>query len=117
MPVPIDTEDPKFGVMVVSINGGSLAESIGIESESVIQNVAGQQITSVEALSESLRTNLGNTIDISWINKAGDTITHQVTLPATVEPGRGILGVTITPLSAEPNKYLTHTRTSLAITP
>lgn len=106
VPVPIDTEDPKFGVMVVSINGGSLAESIGIESESVIQNVAGQQITSVEALSESLRTNLGNTIDISWINKAGDTITHQVTLPAAVEPGRGILGVTITPLSAEPQQVL-----------
>lgn len=106
VPVPIDTEDPKFGVMVVSINGGSLAESIGIESESVIQYVAGQQITSVEALSESLRTNLGNTIDISWINKAGDTITHQVTLPAAVEPGRGILGVTITPLSAEPQQVL-----------
>ncbi len=87
VPVPIDTEDPKFGVMVVSINGGSLAESIGIESESVIQNVAGQQITSVEALSESLRTNLGNTIDISWINKAGDTITHQVTLPGSCRTG------------------------------
>jgi membrane-associated protease RseP (regulator of RpoE activity) len=106
VPVPIDTEDPKFGVMVVSINGGSLAESIGIESESVIQYVAGQQITSVEALSDSLRTNLGNTIDISWINKAGDTITHQVTLPAAVEPARGILGVTITPLSAEPQQVL-----------
>ena len=106
VPVPIDTEDPKFGVMVVSINGGSLAESIGIESESVIQYVAGQQITSVEALSESLRTNLGNIIDISWINKAGDTITHQVTLPAAVEPGKGILGVTITPLSAEPQQVL-----------
>jgi membrane-associated protease RseP (regulator of RpoE activity) len=106
VPLPNDTVGPKFGVMVVSINGGSLAESIGIESESVIQYVAGHQITSIEALGESLRTNLGNTIDISWIDKDGETITHQVTLPAAVEPGRGILGVSITPLSAEPQQVL-----------
>lgn len=106
VPLPNDTGGPKFGVMVVSVNGGSLAESIGIESQSVIQYVAGNQITSVEALGESLRTNLGNTIDISWIDKDGETITHQVTLPAAVEPGRGILGVSITPLSAEPQQVL-----------
>jgi Zn-dependent protease len=106
VPLPPDTNAPQFGVMVVSVNGGSLAESVGIESESVIQYVAGQQITSVEALSENLRTNLGNTIDITWMNKAGDTIIRQVTLPVAVEPGRGTLGVSITPLSAEPQEVL-----------
>jgi membrane-associated protease RseP (regulator of RpoE activity) len=106
VPLPPDTHAPQFGVMVVSVNGGSLAESIGIEAESVIQYVAGQQITSVEALSESLRTNLGNTIDITWMNKAGDTIIRQATLPAAAEPGRGILGVSITPLSSEPQQVL-----------
>jgi membrane-associated protease RseP (regulator of RpoE activity) len=106
VPIPNDTGGPKFGVMVVSVNGGSLAESIGIKSESVIQNVAGQQITSIDALGQSLRTNLGNTIDISWIDKTGEAMTHQVTLPSAVEPGRGILGVSITPLSAEPQEVL-----------
>ena len=106
VPIPNDTGGPKFGVMVVSVNGGSLAESIGIKSESVIQNVAGQQITSIDDLGQSLRTNLGNTIDISWIDKTGENITHQVTLPSAVEPGRGILGVSITPLSAEPQEVL-----------
>jgi membrane-associated protease RseP (regulator of RpoE activity) len=106
VPLPPETNAPQFGVMVVSVNGGSLAESVGIESESVIQYVAGQQITSVEALSENLRTNLGNTIDITWMNKAGDTIIRQVTLPVAVEPGRGTLGVSITPLSAEPQEVL-----------
>jgi membrane-associated protease RseP (regulator of RpoE activity)/uncharacterized integral membrane protein len=106
VPLPPDTNAPQFGVMVVSVNGGSLAESIGIDAESVIQYVGGQQITSVEALGESLRTNLGNTIDITWLNNAGDTIIRQVTLPAAVEPGRGILGVSITPLSPEPEQVL-----------
>jgi len=106
VPIPNDTVGPKFGVMVVSVNGGSLAESIGIKSESVIQNVAGQEITSIDALGQSLRTNLGNTIDISWIDKTGEAVTHQVTLPSAVEPGRGILGVSITPLSAEPQEVL-----------
>jgi membrane-associated protease RseP (regulator of RpoE activity) len=106
VPIPIDTGGPKFGVMVVSVNGGSLAESIGLKSESVIQNVAGQQITSIDTLGQSLRTNLGNTIDVSWIDKTGEAITHQVTLPSAVEPGRGILGVSITPLSAEPQEVL-----------
>ena len=106
VPVPLDINAPQFGVMVVSVNGGSLAESIGIEAESVIQYVAGQQITSVEALSESLRTNLGNTIDITWMNKAGDSIMRQITLPAATEPGKGILGISITPLSSDPQQVL-----------
>jgi membrane-associated protease RseP (regulator of RpoE activity) len=106
VPLPPDANAPQFGVIVVSVNGGSLAESIGIDAESVIQYVGGQQITSIEALGESLRTNLGNTIDITWMNKAGDTIIRQVTLPAAPEPGRGILGVSITPLSREPQQVL-----------
>jgi membrane-associated protease RseP (regulator of RpoE activity) len=106
VPLPPDTHTPQFGVMVISVNGGSLAESIGIEAESVIQHVAGQQITSVESLSKSLRTNLGNTVEITWMNKAGDILIRQVTLPTTAEAGRGILGVSITPLSSDPQQVL-----------
>ena len=106
VPLPPDTNAPQFGVMVISVNGRSLAESIGIDAGSVIQYVAGRQLTSVEALGESLKTNLGNTIDITWMNKAGDTITRQVTLPAAAEPGRGILGVSVTHLSPEPQQLL-----------
>ena len=106
VPLPVDTNAPQFGVIVVSVNKGSLAESLGIDAQSVIQYVAGRQLTSVEALGESLRTNLGKTIDVTWMNSARDTITRQVALPAVVEPGRGILGVTVTPLSPEPMKVL-----------
>jgi membrane-associated protease RseP (regulator of RpoE activity) len=105
-PLPPDPNAPQFGVMVVSVNGGSLAEAIGIEGESVIQYVAGQQITSLEDLSENLRNNLGNTVEITWLNKAGDTIIRQVTLPPAVEPGRGTLGVSVTVLSPNPQEVL-----------
>ena len=35
-PLPPDPSAPQFGVMVISVNGGSLAETVGIEAESVI---------------------------------------------------------------------------------
>jgi membrane-associated protease RseP (regulator of RpoE activity) len=105
-PLPPDPNAAQFGVMVVSVNAGSLAEATGIEAESVIQYVAGQQITSLDDLSESLRGNLGNTVEITWLNKAGETIARQVTLPAAVEPGRGTLGVSVTVLSQDPQEVL-----------
>jgi membrane-associated protease RseP (regulator of RpoE activity) len=105
-PLPPDPNSAQFGVMVISVNGGSLAEAMGIEANSVIQYVAGHQIMSLNDLSENLRANLGNTIEITWLNKAGDTISHEVTLPAAVEPGRGILGVSVTVLSSDPQEVL-----------
>jgi membrane-associated protease RseP (regulator of RpoE activity) len=105
-PLPPDPNDPQFGVMIVGVNGGSLAESIGMEPESVIQYVKGQEIRSLDDLGNNLGENLGNTVDITWINKAGDAITRPVTLPPAVEPGRGILGVTVTVLSPDPQAVL-----------
>ena len=105
-PLPPDPNAAQFGVMVISVNSGSLAEALGIEANSVIQYVAGQQIMSLDDLSESLRANLGNTIEMTWLNNAGDTIVREVTLPATVEPGRGTLGVSVTVLASDPQEVL-----------
>jgi membrane-associated protease RseP (regulator of RpoE activity) len=105
-PLPPDPNAPQFGVMAVTVNSGSLAESIGMEPESVIQYIGGQEIRTIEELGDQLRANLGNTVDIAWINSAGETITRQATLPAAVEPGRGTLGVTVTPLPADPQAVL-----------
>jgi membrane-associated protease RseP (regulator of RpoE activity) len=106
IPLPPDPNTPQFGVMVMSVNSESIAESLGIEEESVIQYVADRQIISLDDLSESLRMNLGNTIDISWMNRDGETIVREVTLPAVVEPGRGTLGVSVTLLSNDPQEVL-----------
>jgi len=105
-PLPPDPNAPLFGVMVVSVNVGSLAESIGLESEAVIQYVAGHEVRSLDDLGTYLRANLGSTVDITWINRAGDIITQQATLPPAVEPGQGILGVGVTVLSPDPQEVL-----------
>ncbi|MFL6475239.1 MAG: M50 family metallopeptidase [Nitrososphaera sp.] len=105
-PLPPNPNAPQFGVMVISVNGGSLAESIGIEDGSVIQYVAGQQIVSLDDLNQNLRSNLGNTVEITWINNAGETVSRQVTLPPAVEPGKGTLGVSVTVLSQDPQEVL-----------
>jgi len=94
-PIPLDPNAPQFGVMVFSVRGGSLAESIGMEPQSVIQYVDGQQVNNFEDLGDLLRSNLGRTVDITWVDKSYNTITKQVSLPPSVEPGRGVLGVQV----------------------
>jgi len=105
-PLPPDPNAPQFGIMVVSVNPGSIAESIGMEAESVIQRVEGHEIRNLDDLGNRLRENLGSTVDITWINRAGETITRQAALPSAVEPGRGILGVSVTILSPDPQAVL-----------
>jgi membrane-associated protease RseP (regulator of RpoE activity) len=105
-PLPPDPNAPQFGIVVMSVNPGTLAESAGMEPGSVIQYVAGQEVKSLEDLGNYLRANLGSTVDISWINNARDTVTRPVTLPPAVEQGKGILGVTVTLLSPDPQEVL-----------
>jgi membrane-associated protease RseP (regulator of RpoE activity) len=104
-PLPPDPNAPQFGVAVMSVNPGSLAESIGLPQGAVIQNVAGQQVRQLEDLGQLLRSNLGQTIDITWMDR-GASVTRSVTLPDAVEPGRGILGVQVTTLSPDPKFVL-----------
>lgn len=107
-PLPPDPNAPQFGVMVVGVNGGSLAESIGMTQNAVIQTVAGQQVRELEDLGSLLRDNLGQTIEITWLNEAGDSVTRQATLPppASIEPNGAVLGISVTPLSPEPQAVL-----------
>jgi membrane-associated protease RseP (regulator of RpoE activity) len=106
IPLPPDPNVPQFGVAVISVGSGSLAESVGMEPESVIQYVAGQEVRSLSDLGNYLRANLGSTVNITWINKAGDIVTRPVTLPPAVEQGKGVLGVTVTLLSPDPQAVL-----------
>ena len=107
-PLPPDPNAPQFGVMVVNVNPGSLAESVGMTSGSIIQYVAGQQVKTLEDLGTLLRhpDNLGQTVDITWIDANDQTVTRAVPLPAAPEPNRGILGVGVTPLSPDPQAVL-----------
>jgi membrane-associated protease RseP (regulator of RpoE activity) len=105
-PLPPAPGTPQFGIAVVSVNPGSLAESIGLQAGAVIQEVAGQQTREIEDLGELLRGNLGQTVDITWVERSGQVVTEAVTLPEAVEPGRGVLGVQVTVLSPDPGTVL-----------
>jgi membrane-associated protease RseP (regulator of RpoE activity) len=100
-PLPVNPADPKFGVMVISVSGGSLAESVGMTQGSTIQYVAGQEVRELEDLGDLLRANLGQTIEITWTEQGGNAVTRDVVLPTTVELNGGVLGVTVTPLAPD----------------
>jgi membrane-associated protease RseP (regulator of RpoE activity) len=101
-PLPLSDTDKHAGLLVASINPGSLAESIGISPGSVIHGVAGQNVNSLEELSGLLRSNLGSTINISWTSASGESATKAVTLPDSVPANRGILGVSVRSLAPDP---------------
>lgn len=106
-PLPPDPDAPQFGVLVVNVNPGSLAESIGLPQGAVIQSVAGQEIRQLEQLGQALRANLGQTVDITWADgESGQTVTRAVTLPEAVEPGRGILGIGVSSLMPDAGQVL-----------
>jgi membrane-associated protease RseP (regulator of RpoE activity) len=100
-PLPANPTDPKFGVMVISVSGGSLAESVGMTQGSTIQYVAGQEVRELKDLGDLLRANLGQAIEITWTEQGGKAVTRDVVLPTTVELNGGVLGVTVTPLAPD----------------
>jgi membrane-associated protease RseP (regulator of RpoE activity) len=100
-PLPANPADLKFGVMVISVSGGSLAESVGMTQGSTIQYVAGQEVMELEDLGDLLRANLGQAIEITWTEQGGNAVTRDVMLPTTVELNGGVLGVTVTPLAPD----------------
>jgi membrane-associated protease RseP (regulator of RpoE activity) len=100
-PLPANPTDPKFGVMVISVSGGSLAESVGMTQGSTIQYVAGQEVRELKDLGDLLRANLGQATEITWTEQGGKAVTRDVVLPTTVELNGGVLGVTVTPLAPD----------------
>jgi membrane-associated protease RseP (regulator of RpoE activity) len=94
-----------FGVLVTGISQNSLAETLGLTKGSIIQTIQGNEVKNPTELNENLGNNLGKDVSITWLNEKGDTVVKQATLPKERQPGKGILGVTITEVS-DPKKVL-----------
>ncbi|HZA06812.1 MAG TPA: site-2 protease family protein [Nitrososphaeraceae archaeon] len=104
---PIATSgESKTGVVVMSVNDGSLASKIGLSKESIIQTIAGQKVHGVDDLGKLLRSNLGHNIQIAWQDKTGQKISRSVNLPPFVSSNKGILGIAITDLTPNPSLVL-----------
>lgn len=100
---PIDPAS--YGVVVTNVNQGSLAESIGLAKGTTIQQIQNNQIRNPVELNDNLNANLGKLITIGITDENGEKLTKQATLPPQREPGKGILGVSITPV-ADPKEVL-----------
>ncbi len=116
-PLPPDPNSPQFGIVVVAVNSGSLAESIGMTQGSVIQTVNGQEIREISSLGEILRANLGNTVQITWIDSSNQLITRQATLPDAVPLNQGILGIQVTPLLPDSGAVLERYKSAFSTNP
>ena len=98
--------DPaSYGVVITNVNQGSLAESIGLDKGTTIQQIQNNQIRNPVELNDNLNANLGKLVTIGIADENGVKSTKQATLPPQREPGKGILGVSITPV-ADPKEVL-----------
>lgn len=111
---PVDPD--LYGVVITNVNSGSLAESIGLQKGDTIQQIQGTQIRDPTQLNQNLNNNLGKSVTIGIINESGQQITKDATLPAQREPGKGILGVSITPI-ADPKEVLDRYNTMVFTSP
>ncbi len=95
-PIPT-TGAPEQGLVVLGVNDHSVASAIGLTKGSIIEIVAGQKILKTDDLEPLLKSNLGNTVAITWKDNAGHQITKLANLPPPkqVQANQGILGVSI----------------------
>lgn len=116
--VPLqDQDETQYGVQVMTVGEQSLANSIGIKKGDVIVNIEGERVEHIEDLSRLLQSNLGNRIQISWKVDNGQEVTKSALIPASVQPNTGILGVTITNVSPDPELVLSRYKNAFGSNP
>jgi membrane-associated protease RseP (regulator of RpoE activity) len=114
LPLPGDTQ---YGVEIITVGEDSLASSIGMKKGDVIVDIAGERVEHIEDLSTLLQSNLGNTIAITWKADGGQEITRTASIPSSVQPNKGILGVTITNVSPDPESVLNRYKSAFGSNP
>lgn len=116
VPLP-EQDDAQYGVQVMTVAENSLAESIGLTRGDVIVNIEDTRVEHIEDLSRLLQSNLGNSIAVTWKGENGQETTRFASIPASVEPNSGILGVTITNVSPNPELVLSRYKSAFGSNP
>lgn len=116
VPLP-QPEDAQYGVEIMTVGDGSLASSIGMKRGDVIVDIQGNNVEHIEDLSRLLQLNLGNTVAIAWKDSSGQEVTKTVSIPDSVQPNTGILGVTITNVTPDPEFVLSRYRSAFGSNP
>lgn len=116
--VPLPQQDgTQYGVEIMTVGDGSLANSIGLEKGDVVLDIEGDRVEHIEDLSRLLQSNLGNNVAITWRDTNDQEITKIASIPARVQPNTGILGVTITNVSPDPEFVLSRYKSAFGSNP
>jgi membrane-associated protease RseP (regulator of RpoE activity) len=116
--VPLPQQDStQYGVEIMTVGDGSLANSIGLEKGDVVLDIEGDRVEHIEDLSRLLQSNLGNNVAITWRDTNDQEITKIASIPARVQPNTGILGVTITNVSPDPEFVLSRYKSAFGSNP
>jgi membrane-associated protease RseP (regulator of RpoE activity) len=116
--VPLPQQDGiQYGVEIMTVGDGSLANSIGLEKGDVVLDIEGDKVEHIEDLSRLLQSNLGNNVAITWRDTNDQEITKIASIPARVQPNTGILGVTITNVSPDPEFVLSRYKSAFGSNP
>lgn len=83
------------GITVLTVGENSLAQSIGLEKNSIITFINNEPIEDVVELRNILRDNLGTSIQIKWLTEDKREQIQSVNLPASLPENKGVLGVTL----------------------
>jgi membrane-associated protease RseP (regulator of RpoE activity) len=116
--VPLPQQDStRYGVEIMTVGDGSLANSIGLKKGDVVLDIEGDRVEHIEDLSRLLQSNLGNNVAITWKDTNDQEITKIASIPARVQPNTGILGVTITNVSPDPELVLSRYKSAFGSNP
>jgi membrane-associated protease RseP (regulator of RpoE activity) len=116
--VPLPQQDSiQYGVEIMTVGDGSLADSIGLKKGDVVLDIEGDRVEHIEDLSRLLQSNLGNNVAITWKDTNDQEITKVASIPTRVQPNTGILGVTITNVSPDPELVLSRYKSAFGSNP
>lgn len=116
-PLPPKPGTLTAGLVIIGVMDNSLAQSIGLKPDTVITSVGGEVLESTDDLSRVLRENLGNSVEVTWVDSSNMTTTKSAKLPAFVEVGKPVLGVTVTPIYQDPSDLLARYQSSFYTNP
>ena len=90
-----NTSGDEPGITVLTVGENSLAQSIGLQKNSIITFINNQPIEGVVELRDILRDNLGKSIQIKWLTEDKREQIQSVNLPESLPENKGVLGITL----------------------
>ncbi|MFB5598941.1 MAG: site-2 protease family protein [Nitrososphaeraceae archaeon] len=104
-PIP-NSQPADIGLKILGVNENSLAESIGLEKDSIIRSINGEPMNDVSKFRQVLQDNLGSSIEIKWTSNDDQEKSSLLRLPSVSPKDNVVMGVSLTNLNPDPELLL-----------